>query len=731
MCEGGYYQQEGECVEQCSDGYGLEKKGDTQCIKCPSLKQNGICVNECDKNSYINSKNECVVIGGSDICQDNYCENGECEIVKGKATCNCIQGFIGLRCETENNTAAIDQSINEKLDKMFGEDSSVIDITDNGNVGEIKSLTYLIKEGHTTSDGLANSGKIKSQIETILDQMREGSNREKKERKGLLHLIGLGLVIQLRKLKSQTFRLLLDDLDDIRTLLDNAREFNQQLGKAYSQNINQDETLLEYDEGENIYYQIYSNTPKSISQNKNEVLLNGISLVDLSRCFDSNSKTTYIVTEVSKEIMNIIGSTNDSNNLYIDVAQNGVVLALPTCQNIIFKIPFNGIINQELYKFYKQRGIDIYNKNDPAFTEPCYYNDRFDYDLTQKYRRFNLFQKQEFTPSSSDCTYEDLDLETNLISFNCNKFVDDIKYTTKEAELDDTSNHVDNLPTKCGNKIGDIEDNIAFWLFLVLFIIFIVVDSVLAVLSLRGSVSEKALKNDELLNNDYTQAKSTEAVKPEDIKPQINKSFTEIFKNNFFALHPVLSLFYSSIITPLPLTLAIFIYTIFNLFGFNALYFNETMIEDRIYHTFRNNFAYPMKTEFEKIMSAITTSIALNIIVRLICLVTLTQKEELGEALKNNKKEIRGEVNKFNMRFLPRRIIAGVFMLGLSVFFYYYCVVFCGIYTNTQYGWFYSGIWSLMWNWIAYAPIYILIISLVENSGKTGCAYYMKKLFIF
>ena len=80
---------------------------------------------------------------------------------------------------------------------------------------------------------------------------------------------------------------------------------------------------------------------------------------------------------------------------------------------------------------------------------------------------------------------------------------------------------------------------------------------------------------------------------------------------------------------------------------------------------------------------------------------------------------------------LIRRIIAGIFMLALNIFFFYYTIVFCGIYVNTQYGWFYSGIWSLFWVWICFAPLYIVIISAVENAGSEICAYYMKRLFIF
>ena len=80
---------------------------------------------------------------------------------------------------------------------------------------------------------------------------------------------------------------------------------------------------------------------------------------------------------------------------------------------------------------------------------------------------------------------------------------------------------------------------------------------------------------------------------------------------------------------------------------------------------------------------------------------------------------------------LIRRIISGIFMLGLSIFFFYYCIVFCGMYVNTQYGWFYSGIWSLFWNWVVFAPLYIVIITAIESTGNIVCAYYMKRLFGF
>ena len=675
------------------------------------------------------------IVEDIDLCANNYCgEHGTCSMKGKNVECECDDDYTGLTCN--NILAEGPQLIKDLSNELFGE-SKDIEISKNEPFGKIKSLTKLIKEANGNNIGLNTEQSFKNIKGKTLTLLGETTNRHK----NIIHLVGLTLVLEVKKLltirKSSSERLLqqIDGTEEsISEIIKNSNEYMGQLGLNKLKD-NQQDSVFYADYSNYLSYQVYTNDANSVNSNYKDVIFNKGSLVDLSQCLEGSDKKYVVITEIQQELTTILDNDDStSNKLILGLLQDGqTATAIPECGYTV-KIPFSGGINEELYKFYRQRGIDIYNSNDSAFSEPCYFNDKFDYDLTQKYRKNQLFQNKQIAPTTNndDCIYQDLDLETNLVSFSCSEYNgNNLPGYYLEPYTIPKSNHVDNLPTKCGSKIDDIDDNIAFWLFLILFVIFIVVDSVLAVLSLKGKVSEKALKNDELLNDDYSQAKSTEAVKPEDIKPQINKSFGEIIKNNFFALHPVLSLFYSSIITPIPLTLAIFIYTIFNLFGFNALYFNETMIEDRIYDSFRNNFAYPMKTEFEKIMSSIATSIALNIIVRLICLVTLSQKEQLNEALKNNKKEMREEVNKFSIGFLPRRIIAGVFMLALSVFFYYYCVVFCGIYIKTQYGWFYSGVWSLLWNWIIYAPIYILIISLVENSGKAGCAYYMKKLFIF
>ena len=62
-------------------------------------------------------------------------------------------------------------------------------------------------------------------------------------------------------------------------------------------------------------------------------------------------------------------------------------------------------------------------------------------------------------------------------------------------------NHVDNLPTKCPSDIDDIKRNIAFWLYIVMFVIAIFFNVMLFTLSCNKNNDDgidKAITNDEL-----------------------------------------------------------------------------------------------------------------------------------------------------------------------------------------------------------------------------------------
>jgi hypothetical protein len=85
-----------------------------------------------------------------------------------------------------------------------------------------------------------------------------------------------------------------------------------------------------------------------------------------------------------------------------------------------------------------------------------------------------------------------------------------------------------------------------------------------------------------------------------------------------------------------------------------------------------------------------------------------------------------------------RYIIAFTIISIFSMFFFYYNYVFCAVYVKASTGWFYSGIWSLFWVWVVFAPFVAMIVTLLDRScssktAPTKSTYYqwipMKILF--
>ena len=88
----------------------------------------------------------------------------------------------------------------------------------------------------------------------------------------------------------------------------------------------------------------------------------------------------------------------------------------------------------------------------------------------------------------------------------------------------------------------------------------------------------------------------------------------------------------------------------------------------------------------------------------------------------------------FQEEMFIRRLIGGFLMSIIIIFFFYYSVVFCEVYLNTQRNLVFSWVWSLFWEWVIFAPIYIVVISVLENkksNSKDPVVYYLKRLFFF
>ena len=206
-----------------------------------------------------------------------------------------------------------------------------------------------------------------------------------------------------------------------------------------------------------------------------------------------------------------------------------------------------------------------------------------------------------------------------------------------------------------------------------------------------------------------------------------NLTFSEIIKINFLELHPICTLFHSSKISPIIFNLWIFVYNFLLYFGWNALYYSETKIEKRIFRENRNNFIYPIKYEFDKILLSLITTMFCCLIVRLIVLVSKDKYQLLNNIDKeNNDKKI-----KIENEIIIKRLIAIILIIVFIFFFFYYCIVFCSIYKNTQESLMFSGIWTNFFVWIIFAPILIIVISIIEFKVNREIIYYLKRLFIF
>ena len=106
------------------------------------------------------------------------------------------------------------------------------------------------------------------------------------------------------------------------------------------------------------------------------------------------------------------------------------------------------------------------------------------------------------------------------------------------------------------------------------------------------------------------------------------------------------------------------------------------------------------------------------------------KKKQIQEALKTKLKE--DVIEYYSNKMFKRRLFAGMIMLIISIFLTFYVCVFCLIYVNTQKVWLYSGIWTILINWIIFSNIYIILISVIENLiGSDKISYLMKQLFIF
>ena len=799
--------EDGECRESCKneEGYYIFNKLKHICKICnETTKIEGVLICGCLQGTVKSFMDDICYLPDSDEIKDllaiksnaqcyhldgtthNYCNHentDKCisEDVSGYyfPSCICKEGHTGKYCEEKEKNV----DLSKKMKEIFSENNNTINDGNIEIISYIRAVIYFLEKNqginniisymdhyidasiNTLNNIINNNKNSTSQIYDVLELAlyflkykinHSGSRRNLQEKENLAHILqylhyaninGNNEINQRQGYIIQRDKLNLSSFICYKKGILKSEDFKKAMGNTSFFKI-MEYIDIETDDDDFIYVTLINN-----------------SLFENNDTFDVRA---YITTDKYKKI-----TKTDFEK-----------------KNITFYVSSSDIhFNFDLAQYYENKKIFIYNKKDQAFTDPCYLSKEFDFDLTQKYRKNNVFQKVYY--GNDNCIYKTFDAKINRLEFDCDKFNDFGNITTNATNISygllyinvkndfiEDANKVYNLPIKCTKNIDNIGNNMAFWLFFIICIIeilYIIGINILTLGSLKKISFVKGLKHDELYyhipreeneededkdSNDYQMSYKEKKPKSEktstyyidnsarSVKSEQSgidhfyKSFLECLIINFKELHPIATLCHASLISPLILHSWLFVFNTLILFGFNALLYYESLIEKRIYDKKRNYFDYPMRKEFHKIILSILCQIVFTTLIKLLILVRVSQRENLKNSLMKYKlksheiinNDIVVRIEQFQDEMLIRRLIGGAIMVIGIVFFFYYSVAFCGVYINTQKNWFYSGVWSLFWNWIIFAPIYIVIISYLEYKKENSynpLVYTLKRLFFF
>ena len=523
------YEEGNKCVEECSEDYGLEFASSNTCVNCDSIHKyadNGYC-KACDEEN--ESWCRAPTYYSKDIkvpsCDSYECYNNEsyCYIKNFEAYCECGEGFFGLRCELDLKNAS--SKAKELVDDFlvptengrisYDEDGELLyDLDNENNIQKIREISNLVKEPKiAVKVGRRKIKKLFHSVGTMIMKMVDGVIDS---HPNILELFDLATNLVTSNLQIRGLLRNLDEenginnseedeipfwdeeeefilneeeeIEKLKDLLNQAREIYKLITFKDIENgdFSKESANVDYFKSRTIYYQRWYNNEES-----NKRIFEGskandeLSIIDFSTCTAKETKIIYIMVSFSSNVRKVLENYENENNKTIinsytdsyDITRgvsNAKKYYLSDCTNLTAYLPINyKEINLEKYKFYKQANIDIYNPNDKAFRESCYITNGFDYDLTQKFRKKEIYENKTFV--SNDCEYIGIDTTYEKVKMLC-QYKESFNYLYKviEKHLDEkTLNRVDNLALKCASYVKNTGKNIGFWIYFVLTILVI------------------------------------------------------------------------------------------------------------------------------------------------------------------------------------------------------------------------------------------------------------------
>ena len=812
------------CIQKCPSLMGITSFNNDKCILCSSLGNNyieinGICSNNCPIET-IFYKNECIFpeilnLNENVVSCENYCyNNGVCYYENSIPKCNCSKGFIGTLCEIYEDL--IDIYFNNNIEifiptrNIFGEreNESIFNLNNISLLGKIKLINVLIKyKNQLFIDNIMQSYIANYLLKSvnITKIFYSGRNTNllynlntfnKMKSKAMFELIGLVFKIFMEKYeenKNKNIRYLQNENNinienmnnsEIQNIKKSYVHLLKEIGYSLHKNEMENELYdinkcyVLYDSYDQLFILRMFNNKNSITSCSNFAIDKNIGFANITSCnnnnFNDSGYFSYMITYINYSFSNI----DNLNYSYIMIDaleinnpyENNNNIFLYNCSNLNISLPIieNKRINYSLYKYYKNKGINIYQSSDKAFSDKCFRSDKFNIDLTQIYRKQNIYQNITFNGDNHNCIFYSLD--NKMINLFCPYNETGMGYSIIENYLDNyDKTHF--LIFQCFLKVKDLMNNIAFWLFLTMNIFFFIIIIFNKIIFNNDIIEEiKYMINDESnelkeLNDLFknfvsSQIKNNRSKDNENQSTTINyksfnfnlnsiiplknnldkskefnneilkRSFCKKFIINLLRLHPLTGLWKIMYISPY--YIIILGINILNVFGFNAIFFKETeFVKKRMSHKNKNKFYYPFIYESKKLFISIACSSLFCFIIKLISLMSFSSLKKYDEVYKKliNQQEKREKLNKkLNRKLFIKRIISIIFIILFDIFMFFYSVVFCYIYINSQLDWFYSGLICLLIIWIFLAPLFILFISIFNNRILI---FYMKQLLFF
>ena len=701
----GMIPKDGNCV--CDSGYEYNLYGNKKCTKCSDLSSDMIEINgkcECVNRTYkVNIKQSFTC--SSDPCKTyNPCKNnGTCDFINNNYVCTCNDGYFGIYCDSTEVSGALNYFQSNIYSSMSYKDI----ISNHTFINLIKQISSFFNTSHYYCySSTLYPVKILT-ISAIDDFINNNYSVNDDYKTIIIEYIGLTLYQQNCSSSSS----ILEENEGL-TLQKIHLFYKKLFSEDFSSNLIKNKIIsstnkmffyILWDFKNNSYYEYISTMDKVNASYINRSEISNVDIV-----------LHTIVNPSFNTIINIIKTTLYDNN------KNEIN------DNFILIVSFNLLsrLNNKYYFDYLSKGINIYNFNDPAFTDECYNNKKFKHDITNYYRKEKLYHH-----INSTCIRQDIKDNENLY-FLCRNDISFYYQISKNSSSIKLNKNTRNLSFKCITRINGIKKNIAFWIYFPLTLILIIAKLLSIIVRSDYTKGEDIKKNDEFNNMICI----TQTAKIEDEKANmqtpiyIPKSFLQSIKFNISHFHPLICIFYRSILSPSYFNIWLLIFNISNLFGLNALFYNEKLIYQKIFDGEEDTLVYPIIYNYIIIIESIITSMILTFVIKLINLISFNTKNQIAQCfnIENEKIKI------FEKKQFKKRIVAEIIMLILYILMFICSCGFCYMYFYTQRIWLYTGIWSLILIWIILSPLFIFILSIIEFILKNEkIIYYMKRLLCF